>query len=63
MIKFPKFTERQIDKISDISSEVGLVALVSVVLPAIFDKFDPSLIISGLVATVFFWTFSIWLRR
>lgn len=59
----PRLNEKQIEKLSDLSSDVGLVALASVVLPAAFDKFDPVVILLGSIATVGFWTLSVWLRR
>lgn len=59
----PKLTEKQLEKLSDISSDVALVALASVVLPGILDKFDAILIGGGLAATALFWALSIWLRR
>jgi len=55
--------KKQIEKLADIASDVGLVALASVVLPAVFDRFDPFKIFVGVIATMFFWGYSIWLRR
>ncbi len=63
MFPFPRFNEKQIEKLSDLSSDVGLVALASVVLPAVFDKFNPAVLLLGSIATLAFWALSIWLRR
>lgn len=62
-LHLPKLNEHQLEKLSDIASDSGLVALASVVLPAILDKFNPILVVSGIVTTGGFWIFSIWLRR
>lgn len=58
-----RLTKRRFDKLSDIASDIGLVALASVVLPAVLDKIDAGRVVSGLAAMMFFWVFSIWLRR
>lgn len=58
-----EFSEKQIEKISDIISDTGLVALATVVLPAILDKFDIVKITVGISATIFLWLVSIWMRR
>lgn len=63
MFPFPRLNNKQIEKLSDISSDVGLVAIASVVLPAVFDKFNPAVLLLGSIATVGFWILSIWLRR
>lgn len=62
-LRLPRLNERQLEKLSDIASDSGLVALASVVLPAILDKFNPILVVSGLVTTGGFWILIIWLRR
>lgn len=60
---FPRLNDKQTEKLSDLSSDVGLVALASVVLPSVFDKFNPAVLLLGSIATVGFWVLSIWLRR
>ncbi|MBI2334313.1 hypothetical protein HYU96_00770 [Candidatus Daviesbacteria bacterium] len=47
-----KLNKEQLIKLSDIVSDAGLVALASVVLPAVLDKFDLSRVTLGLFATV-----------
>jgi hypothetical protein len=59
----PKLSIKQLEKLSDISSDVGLISLASVVLPAVLDRLNPIMLVLGLIATIFFWVFSIWLRR
>lgn len=63
MFLFPRLNDKQIEKISDISSNIGLVALGSVALPAILDRFNAVLVILGLAIAIGFWIVSIWLRR
>lgn len=58
-----KLTEKQIDRLSEISSNIATVVLASVILPAILDKFDPTSILIGSLITLSFWMASIWLRR
>lgn len=58
-----QLNEKQRDKISDIASDIGLVGLASVVIPAFFDKFNPAMVLLGLLTTLGFWIFSVWLRK
>lgn len=58
-----QLNEKQTDKISDIASDIGLVSLASVVIPAFFDRFNLTMVILGLSTTLGFWIFSIWLRK
>lgn len=56
-----RLTDKQLDKLADIASDTAIVALASVVLPAILDK---SNFISGLIGiwvTLFCWPISLWL--
>lgn len=62
-MRFPILKDSQLEKLSDIASDIGLVALASVVLPAVFDKFNLTRVVLGLVAAIIFWLLSIWLRR
>lgn len=63
LLSVPKLNKNQLDKLSDISSDVGLVALASVVLPAVLDRIDIVKVLLGSVATIFFWLFSVRLRK
>lgn len=63
MLDFPRLNRRQLDKLSDIFSDAALIALASVVLPAVFDKPDPLKVILGLVITFLCWFISLFLRR
>lgn len=58
-----KLSKNQVNKLSDISSDVGLVTLASVVLPAALDRYNPTQILLGLVATMVFWILSVLLRK
>ena len=58
-----KWNKRQIEKLAEISSDVGLVALASVVLPAVLDKFNLLLVTLGLIITILCWIISVWLLK
>ena len=60
---FPRLNEKQLEKLSDISSDVGLIALAVVAIPAVLDKFDLFRVVLGLIGTILFWVFSLWLKR
>ena len=62
MLEF-RLSETQLEKLSDIASDVGLIGIASIVLPAVFDRFDILKIFVGIIITVFFWAHSLWLRR
>lgn len=59
----PTLSKKRLDKLSDIASDIGLVALATVVLPAVLDRFEPIRVILGLSVAIGFWTFSIWVRK
>ena len=59
----PRLGENQIQKLADIASDTGLVALGSVVLPAVFDRMDIMRMALGFVATVLLWLISVWLVK
>ena len=59
----PRLGENQIQKLADIASDTGLVALGSVVLPAVFDRMDVMQMTLGFVATVLLWLISVWLVK
>ena len=58
-----KLNEKQLEKMSDIAGDLGLVSIASVVLPFVFDKFNAMAVLLGSLATIIFWLISIWLRR
>jgi hypothetical protein len=51
----------QIRKISDIFSDLGIVSIASLVLPATFNQPQFSAILGGIALAVTFWTISYWL--
>ena len=59
----PGLNEKQLEKISDIASDLALIAIASVVLPAAFDKFNSIMILLGSVIAVILWLVSLWFRR
>lgn len=61
-IALPKLSDRQLEKLSDIFSDIALVALASVVLPGFLDKFNVTLVVLGLTAALTFWIISLVLR-
>ncbi len=58
-----RLNNKQIEKLSDMSSDVGMVMLASVFIPAVIDKTSFSLLVLGLLGTGVFWCISIWLRK
>lgn len=64
-MKLPRLrlSKPRLDKLSDICSDVALVALASVVLPAVFDRYDPLRVALGLFVTFLFWILSVLLRK
>lgn len=62
-IKDLELNDRQLAKLSDISSDLGLVSTASIILPAVFDRFNLTLLVVGTVASFSFWIISLVLRR
>lgn len=62
-LSVPKLNQKQIEKLSDIASDLALVSTASVILPAAFDKFDPTKILLGSTVAIAFWLISLLLRR
>ena len=58
-----RLSDKRLEKLSDIASDLALVSVASVILPAVFDKYDPIKILIGGIAAIFFWLVSLWLRR
>jgi hypothetical protein len=63
VLDFPKLSKKQLDKLSDIFSDVGLVSLAALALPALFDSWNPLRVVLGLAATLICWFISLFLRR
>lgn len=62
-IAIPELNKSQIEKLSDISAELGFICIATVVLPAVFEKFNPVTGLIGLTLAIIFWLYSLWLRR
>lgn len=62
-LPIPRLNDRQVEKLSDISSDIGLVTLASVVIPAALDRYNLFAVILGLLATFIFWLISLRLRK
>lgn len=58
-----KLNRNQIHKLSDICSDVGLIALATIVLPAVFDKIDENKIVLGSLVVIGCWVVSLLLRK
>lgn len=58
-----RLSDRQLEKLSDIFSDIGLVSLASVILPAILGTFDKSVLLLGILVTLVCWIISLVFRR
>lgn len=58
-----QLSNSQINKLSDICSNIGMVSLASIALPTIFTQTNALLTCSGLIMTILFWLFSILLLK
>ncbi len=58
-----KLNRKQAGKLSDIISDLGLVSMASVVLPAALDKIDSIRVVLGLLIALTFWMVSLRLMR
>jgi len=54
-----KFTDKQLEKIADLLGDIGLIAIVSIVIPTLIDKFKLTYFIWGLIVVVFVWFMSL----
>lgn len=63
MIIAHKLNKNQLNRISEICMGIGHIALASLAIPAIIDRFDFKMLTLSLVGTVFFWSISILLLR
>lgn len=61
--KLPKFSNSQLEKLSDIISDIGLVAFASVVLPAILGKIELPSGMLGVLLSLSSWLLSLWIRK
>ena len=59
----PELNNLQLSKLADIASEIALVSLASVALPVILEQPDLTAMIAGIIATLFFWTLSLWILK
>lgn len=58
-----KLSTDQLQKLSDIVADTGIVSLASVVLPVILGQLNPVYLIIGIPLTLLFWTTSIVLLK
>lgn len=57
------FNDNQIEKLSDIFSDIGLVILASVVIPSILDRIDLKVLLFGIIGVLSVWIISLKLRK
>ncbi len=55
----PKLNEGQLDRVSEIYMGMGHIAVASVVIPALIDKFDLRLLLLGIATALMFWSASV----
>lgn len=58
-----RLTDDQTQKLADITSDIGLIALASVAIPAVLDHTDISAFVIGLGIAIVLWITSIWLIK
>lgn len=63
MTSIPELNKSQLDKLSDICSDSGILSVGSIAVPALFDKFNILLAVVGTLLTIILWIVSLWLRR
>lgn len=54
-----RLSDAQVKKLSDIGSDIGIVALASVAIPAFLERTDIFITTMGLISSIFFWLFSL----
>lgn len=54
-----KFKDHQLNKLADISANIGLLMLASAVIPTLLEEFNLFLLLSGGLLSVFFWIVSL----
>lgn len=59
----PKFNERQLDRLSEVFSNIGLIFFASMVVPIFTDQSNILLMMIGFVTSLSFWIGSIYLIR
>ena len=58
-----RLNDAQLNKLADITSEVAVVSLATVVLPAIFETTSLIAILLGTGVTMFLWILSLWILK
>lgn len=49
----------RLNRISSICADIAQVAMASIVIPFLIDKFDPVMLLLGLITAFIFWVFSL----
>ncbi len=56
-------SEKRVERLSQISSDIAQVSLASIVVPFLFDKFNLAMLILGIFVSLLFWSVSITLAK
>lgn len=62
-MKSVRLNRRQVDKLSDIFADTGLICLATIVIPAVLDRINLFLVLLGSISTAFFLFTSLQFRR
>ncbi len=63
MLNTRPLTDRQHQMIAELCKEIGVVSLASVAIPFFLDNSSPTLALSGVAITIFFWYLAIQMTR
>lgn len=63
LMNLPELNDNQIAKLADVVSDIALVALASVALPAVLERLHIFLAIAGVIAALLLWIMSLWLLK
>lgn len=64
--RYPRLPLPVLERISEITADLGVLMIGSVVIPAMFDKGSPTMIASGLAIAIILWIISlsiIWRKK
>lgn len=56
-------TKARLNRLAEICSDIAQIALASVVLPFLLDKFNLQMVLLGLITALSFWILSLFLSR
>lgn len=59
----PNLNEKQLDRLSEIYMGIGLVAIASLAIPALIDRFNSNMLILSSVISILFWMASLYILK